>query len=170
MKLRADITINGRLYKKGEEIAWYKIYPFFLVHMLAFGGSGFVMAYADTPENILFLYLHGGIAILVYVIFYLVIFGMDEVKWMFINAGLGALGIFTQMGWLLALFGRDISDYPFQVHVIPFLYFVLYTFLLHQAVLDLTHSREDETKRRRVESSYIIILAAGYLLSYLMTR
>ena len=170
MKLRADITINGRLYKKGEEIAWYKIYPFFLVHMLAFGGSGFVMAYADTPENILFLYLHGGIAILVYVIFYLVIFGMDEVKWMFINAGLGALGILTQMGWLLALFGRDISDYPFQVHVIPFLYFVLYTFLLHQAVLDLTHSREDETKRRRVESSYIIILAAGYLLSYLMTR
>lgn len=170
MKLRADITINGRLYKKGEEIAWYKIYPFFLVHMLAFGGSGFVMAYADTPENILFLYLHGGIAILVYVIFYLVIFGMDEVKWMFINAGLGALGIFTQMGWLLALFGRDISDYPFQVHVIPFLYFVLYTFLLHQAVLDLTHSREDETKRRRVESSYIVILAAGYLLSYLMTR
>lgn len=170
MKLRADITINGRLYKKGEEIAWYKIYPFFLVHMLAFGGSGFVMAYADTPENILFLYFHGGVAILVYVIFYLFIFGMDEVKWMFINAGLGALGIFTQMGWLLALFGRDISDYPFQVHVIPFLYFVLYTFLLHQAVLDLTHSREDETKRRRVESSYIVILAAGYLLSYLMTR
>ncbi|WP_151670185.1 hypothetical protein [Nitrincola schmidtii] len=170
MKLRADITINGRLYKKGEEIAWYKIYPFFLVHMLAFGGSGFVMAYADTPENILFLYFHGGVAILVYVIFYLFIFGMDEVKWMFINAGLGALGIFTQMGWLLALFGRDISDYPFQVHVIPFLYFVLYTFLLHQAVLDLTNSREDETKRRRVESSYIVILAAGYLLSYLMTR
>jgi len=170
MKLRADITINGRLYKKGEEIAWYKIYPFFFVHMLAFGGSGFVMAYADTPENILFLYFHGGVAILVYVIFYLFIFGMDEVKWMFINAGLGALGIFTQMGWLLALFGRDISDYPFQVHVIPFLYFVLYTFLLHQAVLDITHSREDETKRRRVESSYIVILAAGYLLSYLMTR
>lgn len=170
MKLRANMTVNGRLYQKGEEIPWYAVYPFFLFHMLMFGGSGFFLAYAEDSPDIVFLYMHGGIAILVYTIFYLVIFGRDQVKWMFINAGLGLLGIYTQMGWLLSLFDREISDYPIQVHVIPFLYFVLYTFLLHQAVLDITHSRESETKRRRVETSYLVILSGGYLIAYFLTK
>ena len=60
--------------------------------------------------------MHGGIAIVVYTVFYLAIFGLDEVKWMFINGGLGVLGIYSQIGWILGLFGRKISDYPVHVH------------------------------------------------------
>ncbi len=108
--------------------------------MLVFGTSGFVMAYAKNPPPVAFLFLHGGLAVSVYTAFYLNIFGRDEVKWMFINAGLGLLGIYSQIGWLLSRFGRRISDYPLYVHVIPFLYFVLYTFLLRHAVLDITQS------------------------------
>jgi hypothetical protein len=55
------------------------IYPFFAIHMLMFGLSGFVMAYASNRPDLFFLYLHGGIAIFVYLIFYLAIFGRDEV-------------------------------------------------------------------------------------------
>jgi len=139
------------------------VYPFFLIHMAMFGGSGFFLAYGSLDTDVLFLYLHGGFAILVYTVFYFTIFGVDEVKWMFINAGLSALGIYSQIGWLVSLFGREISDYPFYVHVIPFLYFVLYTFLIRQAILDLTRSRENERRRKHVEYAYIASLVLFYL-------
>lgn len=170
MKLQGSIKINNRMYAKGSEVPWYKIYPFFLVHMLMFGGSGFLMAYADEVAPIFFLYMHGGIAIVVYTIFYLVIFGLDEVKWMFINAGLGVLGIYSQISWLLSLFGKRVNDYPLYVHVIPFLYFILYTFLLRHAVLDIMKVREDETRKQRVEYGYVAISVAFYGLSYFLER
>jgi hypothetical protein len=59
--------------------------------------------------------MHGGIAIVVYLVFYLVIFGLDEVKWMLINA-----------------------------------------------VLDVTRSRENPTRRRVVEALYVIVSLAFY--------
>ena len=170
MKLHGPITINEKPYAKGAEIPWYFIYPFFLIHMLAFGASGFLMAYTKNGPPVAFLYAHGGIAIFVYTIFYLAIFGRDEVKWMFINAGLGILGIYTQIGWILSLFGKKIGDYPVHVHVIPFLYFILYTFLLHQAVLDITHSRTEGQKKNRVEFGYIAVSVAVYLVSWYLGR
>src|SRR3546814_4428460 len=45
------------------------IYPFFLFHMLMFGISGFVLAYG-ADGDVAFLYMHGGIAIVVYLVFY----------------------------------------------------------------------------------------------------
>lgn len=170
MKLKSDITINDKPYPKGSNIPWYMIYPFFMFHMLMFGGSGFYMAYADKGPPIFFLYLHGGIAILVYTIFYFALFGRDEVKWMFINAGLGLFGIYTQIGWILGLFGKHIGDYPAYVHVVPFLYFVLYTFLLRHALLDLLGARNRPQRQKKVELGYIttsmLIYGGSYLWSY----
>jgi len=170
MKLSGDITINGKSYAKGTEVPWYNIYPFFLLHMLLFGGSGFYMAYASDRPDVLFLYLHGGFAVIIYTIFYLVIFGRDEVKWMFINAGLGVLGIYSQIGWLLSWFGKRIEDYPVYVHVIPLLYFVLYTFLLRHAVMDITRSREDPVRKKLVENGYIALSVVFYLVSFYLER
>ena len=129
-----------------------------------FGGSGFLMAYSGEDIPVFFLYLHGGFAIAVYLIFYISIFGLDEVKWMFINAGLSILGIVSQIGWFLSLFDRELSDFPFYIHVIPFLYFVLYTFLLRQAVIDITNSRENEQRKKIVEYAYIIISIVFYVM------
>jgi hypothetical protein len=170
MKLQGSLTINGRQYNKGDEIRWYSVYPFFLIHMLMFGGSGFAMAYADSHPSVLFLYLHGGFAILIYTIFYITIFGLDEVKWMFINAALGFFGIYSQIDWLLSLFGKHIGDYPARVHVIPFLYFILYTFLIRHAVLDITSARDDEDKKRKVEYGYIAVSLGIYLISYWLEK
>ncbi len=170
MKLQGEITFNGRKYAKGSEVPWYLIYPFFLVHMLVFGASGFFMAYAEARPPLPFIYLHGGIAILVYTAFYLALFGRDEVKWMFINAGLGVLGIYGQMGWLLSRFGKRIGDFPWFVNVTPFLYFVLYTFLVRHALLDLTGSREDESRKQKVEYSYVVLSVVISLLFYYLDR
>jgi hypothetical protein len=166
MRLHAPLKIGNQNYAAGAEIPWTRVYPFFMVHMLMFGGSGFLMAYASKAAPVGFLYAHGGIAILVYTVFYLAIFGRDEVRWMFINAGLGVLGIYSQIGWVLALFGKEIGDYPLYVHVIPFLYFVLYTFLLRHALLDITGARRDEIVKKRVEYGYVGGSLLFYLASY----
>jgi hypothetical protein len=161
MKLNSDLTINGTLYRAGDSVSAWSIYPFFLLHMGLFGLSGFFLAYGhDTSLG--FLYLHGGIAITVYVLFYLAIFGRDAVKWMFINAALGLFGIYSQIDRILSWFGKRLADYPVAVNVTPFLYYILYTFLLRQALLDLTGSRENPRRRRVVESAYVVGSLAIY--------
>jgi hypothetical protein len=164
MKLHSALTINGKPYPAGTDVPWYTIYPFFLLHMLMFGGSGFLMAYAadDVPTG--FLYLHGGIAIAVYIVFYFALFGRDEVKWMFINAGLGLLGIRAEIGWILGWFGKRVDQFPWYVHVIPFLYYILYTFLLRQMVLDLAGVRDDPVRKARVEWLYVGFSLVLYLV------
>jgi hypothetical protein len=164
MKLHAGLTVNGRAYASGDEIPGLFVYPFFLIHMLAFGVAGFALAYSGAPIEIAFM--HGGIAIAVYVIFYLAIFGLDEVKWMFINAGLGLFGIVSQIDWILSLFGKHVGDFPWYVHVVPFLYFVLYTFLIRHAVLDLLGVRDDEANRKRAEYGYIAVSVIFYLATH----
>ncbi len=167
MKAHSDIEINGRTYRKGMPIPGYWIYVFFLVHMLAFGLSGFFMAYTDDGPGLSFLYMHGGFAIFVYLIFYLAIFGVDEVKWMFINAGLGLFGIYSQINLILAFFGKQASDYPWKVHLIPFLYYILYTFLLYQLVLDITGARDNPKRKSLVEGFYVVISLSIYAAIYL---
>ena len=167
MKARSDINIDGKLYRKGSHFPWYFLYPFFLVHMLAFGGSGFFMAYSNDGPDLGFLYMHGGIAITVYLVFYLAIYGVDEVKWMFINSALGLFGIYAQIDLILSLFDKQASDFPVSVHVIPFLYYVLYTFLLYQMVLDVTGARKNPDKKRIVEAAYVVISLVVYGLIYL---
>ena len=170
MKLRGAISINGKRYEKGSEVSTLAIYPFFLLHMLVFGLSGFFMAYTAQDVPIGFVFLHGGIAILVYTVFYLAIFGWDEVRWMFINAAIGVYGLWCEIGWLLGLFGKQISEFPWYRHVIPFLYYVLYTFLLRHLVLDLFNAREDPVKQRRIETGYIVASVLGYTAFYLFHR
>lgn len=141
---------------------WFFIYPFFAVHMLMFGGSGFLMAYSDDPAPLTFLYMHGGFAIFVYLVFYLAIFGLDEVRWMLINAGLGLYGIYAQIGWILARFGKSVDAFPWYVHVIPFLYYVLYTFLLYRFVLFVTGAERHPGRKRAIEWAYVVVSLVVY--------
>lgn len=163
MKLHSDIRINGKQYRTGADLPGKFIFPFFLLHMFMFGGSGFFMAYATEGAPLTFLYMHGGFAIFVYLLFYFAIFGVDEVKWMFINAGLGVLGLIAQLDWILERFGRDFSDYSWSRHLIPFLYYVLYTFLLRQALLYFTGAHNNEARRRMIDNIYIVGSLAVYL-------
>jgi len=145
--------------------SWF-IYLFFMVHMLVFGLSGFLMAYSSDGPDVTFLYMHGGFAIFVYIIFYLVIFGPGSVGWMFINAGLGLFGIYAQIDWILSRFGKSAGDFPFYIHVIPFLYYVLYTFLLYQFVLQVFGAHKNPARKRLVETTYVIVSLVIYSWLY----
>lgn len=171
MILRSGMTINGKYYPKGSYVSPWSIYPFFIFHMFIFGMSGFWLAYGETSDGVTpmsFILMHGGIAIVVYLVFYFVIFGKEKVKWMFINAGLGILGIWSQIDWVLYLFGKELSDFPWYRHIMPFLYYILYTFLLYQAVMDLTGSNDHEDRRRKVESGYIGVSFVVYVVLWIM--
>jgi hypothetical protein len=170
LKLRSDITVNGKVHPKGSDVPIRFIYPVFLLHMLMFGLSGFFLAYGAEEVDLAFLYMHGGIAIFVYVIFYLTIFGLDEVKWMFINAGLGILGIYGQINWLLSLFDRQLSDFSWIRHPVPFTYYILYTFLLRQLLLDLLKARDNESKKKKVEYGFIGVSILIFIVSVYSTR
>ena len=155
LKLKSGMTVSGKAYGAGEKAPMFFIYPFFLFHMAMFGFSGFFMAYGTDSPDLLFLYMHGGIAIFVYLAFYFAIFGRDEVKWMLINAGLGLLGIWAEINYILGWFGKTLDQFSPWVHVTPFLYYVLYTFLLRQLLLDVTGSRDRPLRRRVVETVYV---------------
>lgn len=138
--------------------------------MAAFGGSGFFMAYGMKQAEVGGLIALGSMPILVYLLFYTALFGVDKVKWMAINAALGIYGISIEVGWILALFGKKVSDYSWYVHIVPFTYYVLYTFLLRQAVLDISGAREDEKRRKRVDQAYVWGSLAVYSLMHIMSR
>lgn len=163
MRLRSDITINGKKYRKGDFVPWYKVYPLFVIHIGIFGWSGFFMAYAGDSPPLAFLYMHGGFACLIYLLFYLAFFGVDRVRWMFINAFLGLFGIYAQIDWILSMFGKQASDFSAAVHFIPFLYYVLYTFLLHQMVIDIFNGRSDDRRRQVIDIAYIVLSVLVYI-------
>jgi len=136
-----------------------------LVHILIFGLPVFCGAYLPKTfviESVIFYHLFGSFAALIYVLFYQAMFGRDAIKWMFIEGALSSLGIYTVVGAWLALIGRDIHDYPLYRHVLPFVFYVLYAFLLRQAFLDITKSREDNAQRRIAEFFYVGISLMAY--------
>lgn len=167
MKLKTDFTINGKYYKAGDEVSGLYIFPFFLIHMLAFGGSGFLMAYFADDISVSMLYAHGGIAITVYLVFYLAIFGLDAVKWMFINAGIGLFGIYSELRIFLKYFDKNIADFAWYIHVVPFTYYVLYTFLIYQAVLSFFGAYKSRGRKKLVDTMYILISLVIYLWIFL---
>lgn len=158
MKSDGDVTIlkNNGLF----------IYPFFLLHMLIFGSVGFYMAYGNSDVSIPGMYLFNGIAIYVYTIFYIGIFGRDAVKWIIINSLLGLYGIYTEIDWILSLFGKYAYEYPAYVHLIPFTYYILYTFLIRKAILDLTNARVNHKKKRFIEQCYVVVSIFVYTAFY----
>lgn len=165
MKIR--IGNGAAVNSQGNPMPWYFIYPFFGVHMLVFGLSGFFMAYSSDGPDVGFLYMHGGFAIFVYTIFYLAIFGLDKVRWMFINAALGLYGIYAQIDWILSFFGKSAEAFPWYVHVIPFLYYVLYTFLLYQFVLQISGANTHPRRKTTVEVVYVVVSLVVYTWLYL---
>ena len=170
MRVHGEISLGGTRYAAGDEVPAAKVYPLFLLHMGIFGASGFFLAYSDPGAPLAFLWMHGAFAILVYLVFYLAIFGLDEVRWMVANAALGLLGIYTEIDWLLGLTGRHAADFSWARHAIPFGYYVLYTFLLRHMVVDALSTRADPVRRRRVEAGYVWVSALSYLALWLWRR
>lgn len=135
--------------------------------MLLFGAAGFAMAYQGDADALEFSYVHGGIAIFVYLIFYLCIFGFEQIKWMVINAMLGLYGISVEINWILnAAFDKSVNDFSYHHHIMPFIYYVLYTFLLRQGLLDMFKAHLSETRRQIVNTVYVAVSLLIYSILY----
>ncbi|MGH8177862.1 MAG: hypothetical protein ACREV5_16525 [Steroidobacter sp.] len=128
------------------------------------------MAYADVGAPVIFLYAHGLFAVALFMPLYGSMFGRDEMRWMLINSGLGIFSICSELDWLLSFIGtgKTLGSYPFYVHPVPFLYYIMYTFLLRQFVLDLTGARELPERRKVVECAYVILSLLLYSAFYLL--
>ncbi len=163
MKLHCELTdLKGKRYRPGDDVPWVYIYPFFLVHMLGFGGMTFYTAYAGDGSNAMVGLAIALITAPIYLIFYRAIFGRDEVRWIFINSALGILGIAAEVRWLLSLAGKQLDDYPAIAHVGPFMFYVMYTFLLRHAALDLADARGNAELKTKVERHYVLISVLVY--------
>ncbi|MCF7835225.1 hypothetical protein K9M48_04215 [Candidatus Gracilibacteria bacterium] len=114
------------------------IYIFFTIHVFGFGAAGFLLSYGE--EDLSSTFAMGGFAIFVYLVFYFVIFGWEDIKRMFINALIGIFGIYAWMGDILSLFDKNIDNFSRQYHIVPGVFFVIYTFLLRHALIDLSQS------------------------------
>ena len=170
MKLLKPTKINGIYWPKGTEALWSDVYGVFVIHIFMFGTGAFIMAYSNKPAAVPALYAFGIFSIGMYLYNYINIFGLDEIKWMVINAALGGLSVYCQMDLLLSLFGRSVYNYPFYINAVPASYFVIYTFLLRQVALDLTESRDDKVMRRRVEFMFTIISVSVSAVSFWLSR
>ena len=89
---------------------------------------------------------------------------------MLTNAAIGIFGIWTEIDWLLSKFDRHVSDYAWYVHVIPFLYWVLYTFLVWQVVLDVTRARGNPERRKLVRAGYVVVMMTLYTTLWLARK
>ena len=122
--------------------------------MMLIGTVVFVSAYGDS-ENDAILYSFGGFFTLLYLAFYHAVFGFDRVKWMFINASLGFFGIYAEIEWILDLFNKKATDFTWKVHLFPFSLYILYTFLIRQAVLDITGARDNPHRAKIANIGYV---------------
>lgn len=147
-----------------DKAPWLFIYGFFLFHMALFGSVGFLLAYSDGAIFLINL-AFSGFAIFIYSIFYISIFGIEDIKWLVINSIIGILAIFSQLGWILEKFGKSLQDYPDHYHIIPGIYFVLYTFLLRRALLHLLRAKQGTKKRVLVNIGYVVFTVTYFLWS-----
>jgi len=131
-----------------------------------FGGSSFALAYF-SEVNLTVVYLHGGFSACVFFLSYNSIFGIDEVKWMLIDAFLGVFGLYSE---ILSWAGREISSFPVQVHVVPFMHYVLYTSWLRQVVIEVANCRPDKDRGEKVSCVYLALSLGFYSFIFLVSK
>jgi hypothetical protein len=169
VKLHCEFThLNGKTYLPGDDVPWVYIYPFFLFQMLGFGGPTFYFAYAGDGSDAMIGLAVALISTPIYLIFYRGIFGREEVRWIFINGALGILGIAAEVRWLLSLAGKQFDDYPWIAHIGPFMFYMMCTFLLRHAALDLLDARSKPELTASVERHYVLVSLLVYCGSLLL--
>jgi len=124
------------------------MFPTFLAGFFAF-----LLAYSERPGHVAVV---PGLFILFFIPSYLRYYGIDEVRWMLINGALSVFAMYSDVGWFLSyfFFGTSVSDYHWYVHIVPFTYIVIFTFLLRQWLIDLFDAREDEKRKELVGRYY----------------
>lgn len=151
------------------------LYLFFLAHMTGFGALTFYQCYHVQRGD---FWSAGTIALLTYVPFYLLMFGVDELLWLVVTSLLGVLMIY---GWLetLALpfipepgavpspIATDFSKLPVSRHILPGAFLVMYEFMLRNLLIDLLGARHDERRARLAGWAFLALSGVQILVGAL---
>ena len=149
------------------------IHLFFLAHMAVFGTGTFYLAYNVQQGDI---YSAGVIALITYVPFFLILFGVDEILWLVVTSVLGLLMIY---GWLEILAQPFIPDpntahkwiitdfdkFPASRHILPGTFLVMYEFMLRNLLIDALGARHDPRRNRLVGWLLLAISCAQILFA-----
>jgi len=110
----------------------------FLFQLGGFGISGFWLAYKYTHIHFSLAIMHGFIAIFVYIILYINIFGIgvDAAKWIMINTIFGIAQTYKIINFIGDFLIDDFvfENYLFYRHIIPGIYVILCMFLIRQII------------------------------------
>jgi hypothetical protein len=167
MRIHGHITLGKRRFEPGDEVSALDVYPFFFLFLLVPGAGTFALAYGSETPDVGSAYAVGIFIVCFFLVGYLTIFGRDEVKWMLINAALGIFGIFGQISWVMStFFFKSIDDFPWYVHAMPVLVYVLFTFLVRQALLDLLGGRDNEARARAAATLHVVVSVALTVLFF----
>lgn len=120
---------------KGND-PWF-IYIFLVLHGAVFTSVSFYLIYwADKSEDPYFGYIWGGIGAIVYSIIYFGLFAKEKLLWAFIN---GTIAFFQILSIRKSnSFFEELESLPWYTHIVPIIYFVLYTFLLRHICLKIS--------------------------------
>lgn len=166
MKIYRTFDFGDDVFYKGQEVAWYNIYPSMVI---TFGVWFFVtigIAY-NSEEPIPMVYYFGGSWAVLFSYFSFCMFGPEALKWLFINIALGSIGVFVQIGWYLAYFGKSFSDYPFGIHAIIALLYILGAFLIRNLFIDMVKAREIKSRQKIADNLYIYLVLLIDVVFYL---
>lgn len=167
MKLKTDIYSGHKIYRKGSEVPWVKVYGLFIIIVLVITPVIFNETYAQEDISLGYFIILGGFLPLIYLLLYRSVFGKEAVHWIFINSILGIFGTFAELDWLLIyLYEKGISDFPFYYHIVPSIHYILITFVLRQAIIDTFHARDDDKRLFYVNILYVVLSILIYSSLY----
>ena len=148
------------------------IYLFFLADMAGFGTLTFYLTYHQQQGE---SYMVGAMLVIIYVLFYLMLFGADDVLWLFINGLLGALMVRSWLETLATPFipppsmlGHgiitDFDGFPVVRHILPGAVFLMYQFMLRNFLIDALGARFNPRRKRYVGWLFVVVSVVQILL------
>ncbi|MFZ2718309.1 MAG: hypothetical protein WAZ12_00735 [Candidatus Absconditicoccaceae bacterium] len=136
--LRDIVEQVNKLHRKNNYITSYKFYILISILIIIFSSLGFYLTYFEN--KLIISYIMSSLYILFFLMFYFLAFGRDKIKRMFITSLIGISSIYSQLSNILKYFDKNINEFSWIYHIIPGIYFILFSFLLRRALVDICRS------------------------------
>ena len=167
MKLKTDISIGSNTYSKGSYLHWSKVYGFFTVIIALHFWLVFDITYIQQDIVLGFTLCFGIFLPVLYLLAYRSIFGLAEIRWLIVNSIIGIIGVLAELDWVLSYFyDKSLSDFNVFFHIIPCVHYIMFTFVLRQAVIDSFHARYNLKRREYVNLGFTLISTILYVALY----
>ncbi|EKE29455.1 MAG: hypothetical protein ACD_2C00172G0003 [uncultured bacterium (gcode 4)] len=149
-------------------------YPILVPHVLIFGFTWFMLFYSHQRPAMGFLIWL--ITTISYLIVYVQLFGKEQIRDMLIG---GLIWVIQVYGWLEILAAKAIDwtkefktfdSMPMYYHLIPATYFIMWTFLVKNVIIDLIWARNNPEKMNLTYKLFYAISLLIFILPNFIFR